>query len=44
VGLNPVLYTSPIEAGDANQDGVVNIVDALLIAQYYVGLIQDFPT
>ncbi|MBN1699367.1 MAG: cellulase family glycosylhydrolase [Spirochaetales bacterium] len=26
------------ETGDVNADGVVNIVDALLIAQYYVGL------
>ncbi|MBN2738995.1 MAG: hypothetical protein JXR70_18595 [Spirochaetales bacterium] len=28
---------SPILKGDFNSDGVVNIIDALLIAQYYVG-------
>jgi hypothetical protein len=26
------------EKGDVNEDGVVNIIDALMIAQYYVGL------
>jgi len=26
------------ETGDVNEDGVVNIIDALMIAQYYVGL------
>ena len=26
------------EKGDVNEDGVINIVDALMIAQYYVGL------
>jgi hypothetical protein len=26
--------------GDVNNDGTINIVDALLVAQYYVGLIQ----
>ena len=28
------------ETGDVNEDGVVNIVDALMIAQFYVGLID----
>jgi hypothetical protein len=28
--------------GDVNSDGNVDIVDALLIAQYYVGLITEF--
>jgi serpin B len=28
--------------GDVNSDGNINIVDALLVAQYYVGLIQTF--
>lgn len=28
--------------GDTNCDGTINIVDALLIAQYYVGLINSF--
>jgi endoglucanase len=30
--------TGSILIGDANQDGTINIVDALLVAQYYVGL------
>jgi hypothetical protein len=25
------------EKGDVNEDGVVNIIDVLMIAQYYVG-------
>jgi hypothetical protein len=25
------------DPGDVNEDGVVNIIDALMIAQYYVG-------
>ena len=29
---------APGELGDANGDGSIDIVDALLIAQYYVGL------
>ena len=29
--------------GDVNNDSVINIVDALMIAQYYVGLITEFP-
>lgn len=28
--------------GDVNGDGVIDIIDALLVAQYYVGLIADF--
>ena len=28
--------------GDVNNTGVVDIVDALMVAQYYVGLIQTF--
>lgn len=28
----------PVAKGDVNQDGVVDIVDALLVAQFYVGL------
>jgi len=31
----------PIKTGDTNDDGQVNIVDALLVAQYYVGLDPD---
>jgi len=34
VGYYPLYKTS----GDVNNDGLVNVVDALLIAQYYVGL------
>jgi len=30
--------TVPGNLGDVNDDGVVDIVDALLVAQYYVGL------
>ena len=33
-----VIITIEIEYGDINADGVVDIVDALLTAQYYVGL------
>ena len=29
--------------GDANDDGVVNIIDALITAQYYVGLLSTLP-
>jgi hypothetical protein len=29
--------------GDANQDGTVTIVDALIIAQAYVGIIPIMP-
>lgn len=32
---------STFAAGDANDDGVVNYLDAMLIAQYYVGDIAD---
>jgi hypothetical protein len=31
-----------LNAADTNCDGSVNIVDALLVAQYYVGLISFF--
>ena len=30
-------------AADVNCDGTIDIIDALLIAQYYVGLIPSFP-
>jgi hypothetical protein len=37
--LNPgTLTPNPGKPGDANDNGTVDIVDALLIAQYYVGL------
>lgn len=39
------LYSGGIPAGnpgDVNEDGSIDIVDALLIAQYYVGLISGF--
>ncbi|MBN2535872.1 MAG: cellulase family glycosylhydrolase [Spirochaetales bacterium] len=38
----PVITQEPGITGDANGDGSVDIVDALLIAQYYVGLISEF--
>lgn len=38
-GTNPPDPTSPgYTTGDVNGDGSINIVDALLVAQYYVGL------
>ncbi|MBN2736162.1 MAG: family 43 glycosylhydrolase [Spirochaetales bacterium] len=33
--------TPIVKAGDVNSDGQVNIVDALLVAQYYVGLLES---
>jgi len=30
------------EKGDVNEDGVVNIIDALKVAQYDVGIITKF--
>jgi hypothetical protein len=33
-----VVTTAPGNLGDCNNDGSINIVDALLIAQFYVGL------
>jgi hypothetical protein len=52
--LNPTVIptlppeTSPVpvsesQLGDVNGDNVIDIVDALLIAQFYVGLIKIFP-
>jgi hypothetical protein len=41
-----MVFSSPLfpqVTGDANSDGSVNIVDALLISQYYVGIIDVFP-
>jgi len=35
---SPISTPDPSLVGDANGDGSVNIVDALLVAQYYVGL------
>jgi hypothetical protein len=29
--------------GDANGDGVVNTLDALMVLQYFVGMIDKFP-
>ena len=39
-GLNPSNFNT--DAADTNCDGSIDIVDALLIAQYYVGLISGF--
>ncbi|MBN2534382.1 MAG: hypothetical protein JXB88_15970 [Spirochaetales bacterium] len=43
----PTLVTStatpgPGTLGDCNEDGSIDIVDALLIAQYYVGFTTSF--
>jgi len=35
--------TNAAELVDVNEDNSINIVDSLLIAQYYVGLISSFP-
>jgi beta-xylosidase len=32
----------PEQAADTNCDGTIDIIDALLVAQYYVGLITEF--
>jgi hypothetical protein len=41
----PDTTLTPIDGlGDVNEDGLINIVDALLIAQYYVGLNPDINT
>ncbi len=37
-GPTPVVTSAPGNRGDVNGNGVIDIVDALLIAQYYVGL------
>ncbi len=34
---NSITVTPPFDLGDVNHDEIVNIVDALLISQYYVG-------
>jgi hypothetical protein len=39
VGLNPAGFTAA--NADVNRDGADNIVDALMIAQYYVGLLSS---
>jgi mannan endo-1,4-beta-mannosidase len=39
----PAPTTSPAAKGDVNGNGSIDIVDALLIAQFYVGLISGFP-
>ena len=40
VGLNPSGFAAA--GADVNCDGNINIVDALMIAQRYVGLINGF--
>jgi hypothetical protein len=42
----PLLYSGALfgqALGNVNNDPSIDIVDALLIAQYYVGLISEFP-
>jgi hypothetical protein len=39
--LNPANFNA--SAADVNCSGAVDIVDALLVAQRYVGLISNFP-
>lgn len=39
----PDLTPTPIPGlGDVNEDGSIDIIDALLIAQFYVGLVDNF--
>ncbi|MBN2442154.1 MAG: dockerin type I repeat-containing protein [Spirochaetales bacterium] len=40
--VTPASTNPPDQLGDANGDTVINIVDALLIAQYYVGLEPEY--
>jgi hypothetical protein len=40
VGLNPQGFVAA--NADVNCTGTIDIVDALLVAQYYVGLITSF--
>jgi hypothetical protein len=40
VGLNPAGFIA--RNADVDCDGNITIVDALLIAQYYVGLVSSF--
>ncbi|MBN1215366.1 MAG: hypothetical protein JXA99_07960 [Candidatus Lokiarchaeota archaeon] len=35
--LQIIVGVPPLNLGDANNDGIINIVDSLMIAQYYVG-------
>ncbi|MBN2735553.1 MAG: dockerin type I repeat-containing protein [Spirochaetales bacterium] len=37
----PQLTPTPLILGDVSGDGVINIVDALMVAQYYVGVIFE---
>lgn len=39
--VNGSVSVADCTIGDVNGDGIVNIVDALLIAQYYVGFITE---
>jgi hypothetical protein len=41
VGLNPSGFVAA--NADVNCSGTADIVDAFFIAQYYVGLITNFP-
>lgn len=41
IAAAPELFCQAI--GDVNNDSAIDIIDALLIAQYYVGLITEFP-
>ncbi|MBN2442426.1 MAG: dockerin type I repeat-containing protein [Spirochaetales bacterium] len=37
-GMDAVIRIQEISYGDVNEDGAIDIIDALLVAQYYVGL------
>ena len=41
LGLEPTPFFD--RYADVNGDGSIDIIDALLVAQYYVGLIDTFP-
>jgi hypothetical protein len=32
-----------VENGDVNLDGSTDVIDALLIAQFYVGIVTELP-
>ncbi|MBN1697363.1 MAG: hypothetical protein JW881_07600 [Spirochaetales bacterium] len=38
-----VLHAQSLSPGDINGNGTIDIVDALLVAQRYAGLIDEFP-
>ena len=37
-GMDTIIRIQDLAYGDVNQDGAIDIIDALLVAQYYVAL------